>query len=112
MPSLEKVCAMSDVPKGTMKGFTVQEQEVLVAHTEAGFFAVQARCGHMKAYLPDGTLTGDEVKCPKHGARFDVTTGKVVKGPAWLIEKLTLHSTLDLKRYEVRVREEWVYVRI
>ncbi|MBP8288377.1 MAG: Rieske 2Fe-2S domain-containing protein, partial [Chromatiaceae bacterium] len=30
-----------------------------------------------------GTLNGREITCPRHGARFDITTGEVTAPPAY-----------------------------
>jgi nitrite reductase/ring-hydroxylating ferredoxin subunit len=35
----------------------------------------------MHGDLSKGTLEGNTATCPKHKAKFDVTTGKVVSGP-------------------------------
>jgi len=45
--------------------------------------------------LGDGNLEGDEIVCPRHGARFDVHTGKV----------LSLPAIVDIPAYPVRVVE-------
>jgi nitrite reductase/ring-hydroxylating ferredoxin subunit len=44
--------------------------------------ATQARCTHRQGPLSEGTLDGSTVTCPWHGARFDVCSGAVVRGPA------------------------------
>jgi 3-phenylpropionate/trans-cinnamate dioxygenase ferredoxin subunit len=43
--------------------------------------------------LGDGTLDGFEVTCPRHGASFDVRTGKVISLPA----------IVDIPAYPVRI---------
>lgn len=39
-------------------------------------------CPHAGAPLSSGRLVGNEVICPFHGARFDVTSGRPCGGPA------------------------------
>jgi len=72
------------IPEGTMRGYTANHAKVLVAHVEGRFYAMDARCPHMRADLSRGTLRGFIVTCPLHGSQFDVRDGSVV---AW-VEKL------------------------
>src|SRR5947209_20297097 len=45
-------------------------------------FAVSNRCRHLFASLGDGEVTSEGcLQCPWHGARYDVETGKMVRGP-------------------------------
>jgi 3-phenylpropionate/trans-cinnamate dioxygenase ferredoxin component len=80
MPFVE-VAAVGDVPQGTMQSFSVGIWQVLVAHVDDRFFAMDNACSHAAAGLAQGTLKGATVTCPEHGARFDVTTGKCLAGP-------------------------------
>ncbi len=47
-----------------------------------GIHAVQDRCTHRGGPLSDGALIDCKVQCPWHGSQFDITTGRVVAGPA------------------------------
>ena len=45
-------------------------------------FAVSNRCRHLFASLGNGHVTDDGcLQCPWHAARYDVATGKMVRGP-------------------------------
>src|SRR5436309_2625179 len=45
-------------------------------------FAVSNRCRHLFASLGTGHVTADGcLECPWHGARYDVQTGKMMRGP-------------------------------
>jgi nitrite reductase/ring-hydroxylating ferredoxin subunit len=45
-------------------------------------FAVSNRCRHLFASLGQGKVTDDGyLQCPWHAARYDVGTGKMVRGP-------------------------------
>ena len=103
---MEKVCKVSNVVKDTMKGFTVKGKQILVANIEGKFFAVDALCPHMNGYLPSGKLEKSEVVCPVHRARFDVTTGKLVKNVDTLVKMATGHGAKDLNSYNVKVESE------
>ncbi|MGW6691257.1 Rieske 2Fe-2S domain-containing protein [Streptomyces sp. NPDC054961] len=71
--------AAADVPVGGAKLF--REGKVVVSCAEAGQYkAFSAKCTHAGCVL-DKIVDG-EGSCPCHGSRFDVTTGKVLRGPA------------------------------
>ncbi|WP_328298015.1 Rieske (2Fe-2S) protein [Streptomyces sp. NBC_00435] len=71
--------AASEVPVGGAKLF--REKKILVSCAEAGQYkAFSAQCTHAGCVL-DKIVEG-EGNCPCHGSRFDVTTGKVLHGPA------------------------------
>ena len=55
-----------------------------------------------------GSLEGNVVTCPNHGAKFDVTTGKVVSGPkiAFLHPKIA-----DEPTYLVKVENEDILIK-
>ena len=46
------------------------------------FYAIADLCSHDDGPLGDGDLEDHEIICPRHGARFDVRTGKVLSLPA------------------------------
>jgi len=77
-----KLAKTADVPEGKVKVFSSGEQRVALAHTKDGFFAMQDLCTHDDGPLGDGAITGNDVECPRHGARFDVQTGTVTRMPA------------------------------
>ena len=76
-----KVAETSQIPSGQMKAVKVAEKEVLIGNVNGVYYAIGNICTHMGGDLSKGLLEGNTVTCPKHKARFDVTTGKVVSGP-------------------------------
>jgi len=89
--ALVKVCLVSDVPLTEMRCVSLKDRNVLVAHTADGIFVADEMCTHEDARLCDGNLSGTLVKCPLHGSRFDLTSGKVLDDPA--TENLTIYPT-------------------
>jgi 3-phenylpropionate/trans-cinnamate dioxygenase ferredoxin subunit len=73
---------IQDLPVGQVKPVAVQGKRLLICHTAEGFYAVDDTCTHDDGPLADGWLDGNAIECPRHGARFDVTTGKVLCLPA------------------------------
>jgi len=55
---------------------------IAVFNADGEFHAIENRCSHVGGSLGNGRLAGTTVTCPLHGARFDVTTGDVLRPPA------------------------------
>ncbi|MEU8437056.1 Rieske (2Fe-2S) protein [Streptomyces sp. NPDC029216] len=71
--------AAADVPVGGAKLF--REQKLVVScPAEGQYKAFSAQCTHAGCVLDK--IDKGEGNCPCHGSRFDVTTGKVLRGPA------------------------------
>jgi nitrite reductase/ring-hydroxylating ferredoxin subunit len=56
----------------------------------------------MSGYLGNGKIVGTNIKCPVHGAEYDLRTGKITKDLPWLMKKMT-KETKDLGIYKVKV---------
>jgi nitrite reductase/ring-hydroxylating ferredoxin subunit len=110
--AVEKVCKTSEIPEGGMKGFTVKDRQVLVANVDGTFYAVDAICPHMSGYLPSGMLEKSEIVCPVHRARFDVTTGKLIKNVDTLVKVATGHGGKDLHAYTVKVESDDILIEL
>ncbi len=77
-----KACDTADCPPGKIKGIQLGSKRLFLANVDDTFYACGARCTHMGGPLDEGELEGRVVTCPWHGSRFDVSNGKVVRGPA------------------------------
>ncbi len=103
MPNtLVPVAKTADIPVGAFKPVAVGEKRLLVCHTESGFYVVDDTCTHDDGPLADGFLEGNAIECPRHGARFDVTTGKV----------LCLPAAVPIKSYPTTIEGDEVKARI
>ncbi len=83
----------NDVPNGERIFVDIDGLPIVVFNIAGKYFAIDDLCSHDNGPLGDGELDGFEVICPRHGARFDVTTGKV----------LSLPAVDDIGAYPVRV---------
>ena len=80
--SYVEVAKVNEIPSGKMKHVELDGKEIVVSNVNGKYYAMDDRCGHMNALLSMGNVSNDNlVTCPFHGARFDVTNGKKVKGP-------------------------------
>lgn len=77
-----RVARTADLAPGSMKRVTVAGHPVVLVNLDGEFFAIDDTCSHEEASLSQGTLSGEVVVCPKHGARFNVKTGRVLALPA------------------------------
>ena len=79
-------------------------------------FAVSNRCRHLLASLGKGEVTEDGcLECPWHGARYDVGTGKMVRGPQGAFRPLAgavkaTTGAIPLKRFPVEVRDGAIWL--
>jgi nitrite reductase/ring-hydroxylating ferredoxin subunit len=71
-----------DIASGEMRVFDVAGTEVNIASVGGQLHAFDDTCTHKACSLAKGKLDGTTVTCPCHGSQFDVTTGKVLRGPA------------------------------
>lgn len=67
--------------------------DVAVFRLADGFYAIEDVCTHDGTEIASGELDGDEIVCPRHGARFCLKTGAVKCAPAYE----------DISTYAVRV---------
>jgi len=107
------VASYRDIKPGGMKEVEASNTPILVAEVAGSLYAIDGRCSHGQGKLAQGVLEGYVVKCPLHGATFDLRTGEVVKpkknaygmpvgGPA----------TANLRTYRVVEEESQVFVEI
>jgi nitrite reductase/ring-hydroxylating ferredoxin subunit len=95
-----RIASLADVAPGRMKRFEVAGQRILLANVDGRFYATDDTCTHEDASLSAGSLRGELVRCPLHGSRFNVCTGKVMEEPA----------EHDLKTYPVRIEGDSILV--
>jgi 3-phenylpropionate/trans-cinnamate dioxygenase ferredoxin subunit len=102
MTTWQAVARVEDIPPERVAVFQVGDHEVAVCNVDGQFYAIDDLCTHDGGSLDQGELEGDEIECPRHGARFNVTTGEAVQLPAF--EPVETH--------EVRVEGETIQVGV
>jgi 3-phenylpropionate/trans-cinnamate dioxygenase ferredoxin subunit len=99
-PGFIRVAQITDVKEGTAKVFTVGEVRIALCNVEEKFYAIADICTHDGGPLGEGELDDCQIECPRHGARFDVRTGKA----------LCLPAVINVPTYPVEVRDSEVFV--
>ena len=95
------VAPHADIPPGAWRSVELEGAQVAVFNLDGDFYAIEDVCTHDGGILTGGALEGEEIVCPRHGARFSVRTGKVLAPPAYE----------DVTKFPVRVEEGKVQVR-
>jgi 3-phenylpropionate/trans-cinnamate dioxygenase ferredoxin component len=76
------VARKSAIAPGGMVRVEVDRVPVLLCNVDGEIYAVEDVCTHDGGALDGGELDGCRIMCPRHGAFFDVTTGKALTLPA------------------------------
>jgi 3-phenylpropionate/trans-cinnamate dioxygenase ferredoxin subunit len=99
-----------------MRTVTVDGPPLLVAHVGDSFYASEGRCPHLGGQLAEGKLEGTVVTCPRHGSRFDLADGRVLRWTEWSGLVLALakvfKSPRSLRTYATRIEEGRLLVEV
>jgi 3-phenylpropionate/trans-cinnamate dioxygenase ferredoxin subunit len=79
----------------------LDDVEIAIFSIDGVLYAIEDVCTHDGGSLADGEIAGCEIECPRHGARFDLRTGKVTAPPAYE----------DVDVFAVRIRDGMVQIR-
>ncbi len=79
-----EVANKSDIPSDSAIAVQVGEWRIAIFRVgDNEFYATDDVCTHDEASLAEGWFADRYIiECPRHGARFDVRTGRVVRMPA------------------------------
>ena len=102
MPEVD-VCPLADFPPGTVRIVEISASlSVGVYNCGGELFAIEDQCTHDEGPLCEGEFDCEErvAICPRHGARFDITTGRA----------LTLPAYIDVDTFPARVRDDGMVV--
>jgi nitrite reductase/ring-hydroxylating ferredoxin subunit len=116
MTAEHEVGPPADLPPGTVKGVG----PYAVGNANGELFAVSRHCRHLRADLAGGSIDGDgRLVCPWHQSAYDVSTGRMVRGPQGAFAKVPglgavnklLAKVFPLRRGQVQERDGCLYVR-
>ena len=95
-----QVIEAGDVKPGERVLVEIDEYPIAVFNVDGKYYAIGDVCTHDDGPLGDGELVGYQIICPRHGARFDIRSGKA----------LTLPAVVDTPWYPVRVEDGMIEV--
>ena len=97
------VARVGEIQFGESKRVSPQRGEhILICNVGGTLYAISDVCTHDGGILGFGDLDDNIIECPRHGARFDVTTGQAVAPPAMK----------PVRVYPIRVKGEDVEVEL
>lgn len=94
------IAGVNDLPPGERLFVEIDQNTIVVFNIAGQFYAIDDVCSHDGGPVGDGELEGMEIICPRHGARFDIRTGRV----------LALPAVEDISAYPVRVVEDEIQI--
>lgn len=95
-----EIAPASELPNGERLFVEIEGKSIVIFNIAGQLFAIGDICTHDDGPLGDGDLEGYNIVCPRHGAEFDVRTGKVMQMPA----------VVDIPAYPVKVVDGMIQV--
>lgn len=102
MGEWRRAAAEDEVPEGRGLRVELDGRVIGLFRWEGRVYAIDDTCTHEEASLSDGWVEDGCAVCPRHGARFDLASGRAV----------TLPAVLPVRTYPVRVEDGAVWVRL
>ncbi|MEP7285677.1 MAG: non-heme iron oxygenase ferredoxin subunit [Chloroflexota bacterium] len=102
MPEFITVATTDELTPGERAVVEVNDHFIAIFNVDHKYYAIEDLCTHDDGPLAEGELTGLAIECPRHGARFDISTGAVLSMPA----------IKPVPRYEVRVQGNEIQILI
>lgn len=97
-----EIAPASELPNGERLFVEIEGRSIVIFNIAGQYFAIADVCTHDDGPLGDGDLEGYNIVCPRHGAEFDVRTGKVMQMPA----------VVDVPAYPVQIRDGMIFVGV
>jgi len=102
MPDFVRIAKSSELSDPGQMLLEVDERIVVLFKVGGQFFCLDDVCTHDGGPLSEGKLADHAIACPRHGAKFDIRTGKA----------LTMPATVDTAAHEVKIEGDDILVRI
>ncbi|UCD18386.1 MAG: non-heme iron oxygenase ferredoxin subunit [Candidatus Zixiibacteriota bacterium] len=100
--SYVKACRLGDVKENQATLTRVNGSEVLLIKMDGEVYACDSYCTHESTPLGEGEVINGEIQCMRHGARFDIKTGRATQMPA----------VIDIKTYAVKIVNDDVFIAL
>ncbi|MDW7534762.1 MAG: non-heme iron oxygenase ferredoxin subunit [Candidatus Nitrotoga sp.] len=97
------VAKADELLPGDWRVVDVHGAQALVCNLGGRYYAIEDVCTHDSGQLTGGTIEGDEIICPRHGARFSIRTGEALTAPAY---EPTATFPVRIEDHEVQVRDD------
>jgi 3-phenylpropionate/trans-cinnamate dioxygenase ferredoxin subunit len=94
------VATVDEIGDGERMIFEIGDRSIVLFNIAGGYFAIDDVCSHDDGPVAEGEIEDHAIECPRHGARFDLSSGKA----------LTLPAVVDIGAYPVRVDGEKILI--
>jgi 3-phenylpropionate/trans-cinnamate dioxygenase ferredoxin component len=88
-----RITSTQEFPEGERLFVEINNLSIVIFSLNGEYYATSDECSHDGGPIGDGQIEGYEIICPRHGARFDLRTGKVTHFPA----------VTDIASYPIRI---------
>ena len=96
------VARADELAPGEWRVADVGGAQIAVFNLDGHYYAIEDVCTHDGGQLTGGSVEGDQIVCPRHGARFCIRTGEALCAPAY--EPTTIFP-VRIENGEVQVRD-------
>ena len=103
MTDWTSVARIEKFTPGSREIVEVDGTHIVVFNYEGKYYAIEDLCTHDGGQLTGGELEGDQIICPRHGARFCIRTGAALTAPAY---EATATFPVRIENGEVQVRDD------
>jgi 3-phenylpropionate/trans-cinnamate dioxygenase ferredoxin subunit len=93
----------AELVPGQWRVVDVDGTQIVVFNIDGQYYAIEDVCTHDGGQLTGGHVQGDEIVCPRHGARFCIRTGEALSAPAY---EPTARFPVRVENGEVQVRDD------
>lgn len=77
------VASAEEIVAGHPMHIEVDGTAIAVFRLGDSFHAIEDVCTHDGGRLTGGCVEGDQIVCPRHGAKFSIRTGEALTAPAY-----------------------------
>lgn len=97
------VARTAELLPGQWRTVDVDGTQIVVLNFRGEYYAIEDVCTHDGGQLTGGHVDGDQIVCPRHGARFCIRTGDALTAPAY---EPTAKFPVRVQDGEVQVRDD------
>jgi len=97
-----RIVKTGDLPEGERLILEINNLPLVIFNVGGELLATGDLCSHDEGPIGDGDIDGDQIVCPRHGARFDIHTGKA----------LTLPAVEGIPVYPIQVVDDFIEIGI
>lgn len=85
----------ADLTNGERRIIEIEGNAIAIFNIAGAYYAIADVCSHDDGPVAEGDLSDYEIECPRHGAHFDVRSGKV----------LTFPAIVDIPAYPIKIED-------